>query len=212
VNKRIGINNIRRVLSAATQEEMNQGLAWYRDARIFCRRMAKTYDISLDVAIGVLSALSPRNKWENNLRDAENVMKACKAGLGPSDVTVTTFTFNKEKAFRIIRENAPILSKTSNKTASFFDNIRNPQSNELTVDIHAFSIFMGFRAENGTLTDTHYEAIADAYRRVAKREGYRPYEVQAITWVAWKRLTAKHVKQVVPPRLYHTGIPFRVAA
>jgi len=212
VNKRIGIANIKRVLAMATEEENKQGLAWYKQARLFCRRMSRTYGVSLDVAIAVLSALSPRNKWANNLRDVETVLAACKQGLGPNDVRVTTFNANKEKAFRIVHEGKPILAQTSNKTACFFDNIRHVNSDNLTIDLWAFGVFMGFRACQGTLTDTQYETIASCYRSVAKSAGLRPYEVQAIVWITFKRLTAKHNVVQVTPANYGQSVTFKVAA
>lgn len=212
MNKRIGTNNIERVLNLATEEEVQKGLAWYRDARAFAKRMANTYNVSRGVAIAVLASLSPRNKWVRNLIDVETCLVAHSEGFGPEHVTVSTFGAMKEKAFRIIRENRPILALTSAKVASFYDNIRNPESQEVTVDIHAFSIFMGFRAEQGTLTGNNYETIASAYRAVARKYGMRPYEVQAITWVVWQRLTGKHKVVKVTPAEYGNGRAFRVAA
>jgi hypothetical protein len=191
MNKRKGINNILSIYNLATEEDIEEGKVWYREARLFSRRMAKEYGVSLDVAIACLSALSPRNKWSNNLKNVEAVLLACQEGRGPETVKVGTFNRNKEKAFRIVLENAPILAKTSNKTAAFFDNIRNPESTDVTVDIHAFSIFFGFRAEPSTLTDKQYNIIASAYQLASKRVGVKPYEVQAICWIVWRRLTAK---------------------
>jgi hypothetical protein len=37
-------------------------------------------------------------------------------------------------------------------------------------------------------TDKKYKAIADAYRRAAKKLGVRPLEVQAVTWVVWRKI------------------------
>jgi len=203
MDKKKGIKNILAVYQMATEEEKAQGLAWYPNARRFCRRMAKKYGVSMQIAIAVLAALSPRNKWERNLLDVEKCLEAYLYEIGSEHITVSTFPANKEKAFRIIRENNPLLVQTSNKVAAFFDNIyRLHSSSEVCVDIHAFSIFMGFRAEQSTLTDTHYQTIADAYRLAAKRVGLKPFEIQAITWVAWRRLTSKHKVRKVTPAQY----------
>lgn len=212
MNKRRGLNNILKVYNLATEEDIEAGKAWYREARLFCRSAARMYGVSLDVAIAVLSALSPRNKWSNNLKDVHTVLAACKAGLGPECVKVGTFGRNKEKAFQIVRENKPSLARTSNKTAAFFDNIRNPESHDVTVDIHAYSIFFGFRAEPPSITDKQYDTMVSAYRLAAKRVGIKPYEMQAITWVVWRRLTAKHRVEKVTSSVKVEVRKFQLAA
>lgn len=212
MNKRKGINNILSVYNLATEEDIAAGKAWYREARLFCRNAARQYGVTLDVTIAVLSALSPRNKWTNNLKDVHTVLAACKAGLGPECVKVGTFTRNKEKAFAIVRDNKPSLARTSNKTAAFFDNIRNPNSHEVTVDIWAFGIFFGFRAEPSSMTDKQYETIASAYRIAAKRLGLKPYELQAITWVVFRKLTAKHRVEKVTSHSTAEVRKFKLAA
>lgn len=213
MNKRRGINNILSVYNLATEQDIEEGKAWYQEARLFCRGMARKHGVSLDVVIATLSALSPRNKWAQNLKDVDTVLTAHNAGLGPEAVKVGTFGRNKEKAFTIIREGKPALARTSNKTAAFFDNIRNPESHEVTVDIHAFSIFFGFRAEPSTLTDKQYDTIVSAYRLAAKRVGLKPYELQAVTWVVWRRLTTKHRVEKVASKQYTEGVrKFKLAA
>ena len=61
-----------------------------------------------------------------------------------------------------------------------------------TIDGHAYNIAKGKRV---TLTDNEtgmgkaeYQKMQAAYYRAAKRIGLKVYELQAITWVVWKRI------------------------
>ena len=64
------------------------------------------------VTAGVISALSPNNKWKRNLIDARSVLDAVDSNQ-PSDVVkVCTYNANKLKAFEIARGNQEILTKS----------------------------------------------------------------------------------------------------
>ena len=62
------------------QELMRQGEAWYLQANIWCEHRAVKYGISTYKVASVLSALSPRNKWERNKQDAEAVIQTWRKG------------------------------------------------------------------------------------------------------------------------------------
>ena len=49
------------------------GTVWYSEAQQFARLMAQTYTVTGEVAAGVISALSPNNKWERNKYDTIQV-------------------------------------------------------------------------------------------------------------------------------------------
>jgi hypothetical protein len=176
----MSIENILNVYNLATEQEKKAGLAWYKEARAFCKAQAKEYGVSLEVVVAVISALSPRNKWEQNL--------AVRQGKGPNDVKVCTFGKNKQKAFDIVLKHRPSLVKESNKTRSFFDNIRFENSQEVTIDIHAFNIYVGLKIPARSFTDKQYSEMVEAYREAAKHAKIKAYELQAVCWVAWKRL------------------------
>lgn len=208
-NKRTGIANILKVYEQATEIEKISGLNWYLLARAYCAEAAAKFNVPLDIAIAVLASLSPRNKWKQNLKDLVTVLQASSQGQGPESVRVGTFTKNKEKAFAILRENNPSLAYTSKKVRSFCHNIAYTESKEVTVDVHAFSIYMGKRSEPWSLTDTDYDTIASAHKIAAKKVGLRPYELQAICWVTWIRLTKSHRVEKLKRQ---PAIPLKIAA
>jgi len=185
MNKNVA--NILQVFENATPEQIAEGLVWYSDARAFCKKNAKKYNVSIDVVIATLSALSPRNHWSRNLTDTITVLEAVKAGKEPHEVSVGTFHCNKEKAFAIVRNGRPSLVKLSNKTASFFDNIKYASSEAVTIDTHAYSIYHGHIVLAKSIRDKEYNEVADAYREAAKILNLRPYEVQACCWNVWKK-------------------------
>lgn len=180
--------NILAVYQEATEAEKQEGISWYKEARAFCRATAKEYSVSIEVVTAVISALSPRNKWKQNLKDTITVLEAVRKGLNPKDVKTCTFNKNKEKAFAIVREGKPSLVKKSNKTSSFFDNIKFEKSLEVTVDVHAFSVYHGKVVPAQRITDKKYQEVADAYKLVAMELGLKAYEIQAICWLTWLRM------------------------
>ena len=96
--------HIQAVLDLATAGDVAQGISWYATALTAAQELAARYNIYIATACAVIAALSPRNKWERNLIDAENLINvyttvgidACK------DVKVCTFGKNKAKALVIV--------------------------------------------------------------------------------------------------------------
>ena len=96
-------NNILSVYYRSNELDKVQGKAWYETAHNVCKGLSTTYGLPLDTVTGLVSALSPNNKWDRNLIDAENMIRAyCYDIEYPK---VCTFTTQKDKAIMIL-ENA----------------------------------------------------------------------------------------------------------
>ena len=93
--------NLDYFFNLATNKEIKQGLNWYKVANKFCIDTAKEYNVTPLQVASVVSALSPRNKWEQNLKDAKKVFKAIEDGKSPEDIKVCTFHKNKFKALEL---------------------------------------------------------------------------------------------------------------
>jgi len=179
--------NIASVLAQATDCERSEGLRWYQDAHD-----KSIADVSNDpvVAAGVVAALSPGLRWERNIPAAARVAarpeKPDLMGLG------VRWWDGVRKAVRILAGESPETVLRGNKVRAFYRCILNPCDDfAVCVDGHAYSIWHGKRTtldETPNLTDERYETIAAAYRKVAKEVGLLPMQVQAITWVVWRRL------------------------
>ena len=187
--------HIQAVLNLATAADYIEGKEWYSSAFKVASMLAANYDITTATACGVISALSPRNKWERNLQDAEKIIAAFKAGGAESAmlVKVCTFTGNKKKAIAILERNGnadvarEILSGP--KTTEFFNCIY--QEDDCCIDGHAYSIWFGDRITLANVPSIGIKirrAIKADYAAVAKAHDLKAFEVQAITWVTWRRL------------------------
>jgi hypothetical protein len=155
-----------------------------------------THDIPLRVVVGVIAALSPNNKWERNVKDADTMIAAFLAGEPVEACKPCTYTKMRDKAWAILAaipecDDDIVSILNGQKIVSFFCNIMG-QDKTVTIDGHAYNIAMGKRV---SLTDSEtsmsksvYKGMQEAYGRAAKRAGLKVYELQAITWVAWKRI------------------------
>jgi len=187
--------HIQAILDLASAGEQSEGLTWYKRANVAAVRLADQYEISVETAAGVIAALSPRNKWSRNLVDAENLIAAFVAA-GPEaceEIKVCTFGANKRKAVDILVWSAgeevakEILSGP--KLVEFFSCIIG--QDDVCIDGHAYSIWFGDRvtlAKVPSIGKKLREEIKKDYLAVAKKNNRKGYEVQAITWVAHRRI------------------------
>ncbi|AET72529.1 hypothetical protein SXGG_00032 [Synechococcus phage S-CBP42] len=180
----------------ATIAEVIDGKAWYPRALQIAQQLAATYRVSLFTAAGVIAALSPRNKWDRNVLDAENLIAAFKADpASAATVKVCTFTSNKRKALTILEAN-PIKADevcqilSGPKLQEFFSCIIGAD-NEVCIDGHAFCIWNAHRtglADVPAIGVKLRRQIKADYIEAANEEGIAPAAMQAITWVVWRRL------------------------
>ena len=166
--------NLQTWLDAATPEARRAGLTWYDDAQKYAAFLSVTFNVSRKVAAGVISALSPNNKWERNKID---------------DVKVCTYGANKRKAFAIANGDQKIL-ESSPKTHAFAMNVGELSADHVTVDKwHMRACLTNSRKRTKVQespTKVQYKRIERITARMAKRYGLKGYELQAIIWVTIK--------------------------
>jgi hypothetical protein len=194
--------NILAVYNASTIEERDAGRRWYSEANLYCSQLATAYALPLKVVVHVLAALSPGNEWNRNKRDASALIDKVVTGSRRKFASAT-YPANVAKATAILR--SYLKGKTYKgkqwfeilsgpKVRAFELNIEYPsiaRFNTITVDLHAYSIANGKRYTASTCPHFKNHAdISDAYRRVAYQVGLEPHQLQAITWLTWKRLHA----------------------
>jgi len=193
--------NILAMYMQATPVDTQEGTVWYNNAHNICQGLADKYCLPLSTVVGVVSALSPNNKWDRNILDSEQMIRAYV--LGYDYPKVCTFTSNKDKAMTILEceidssENICAILK-GNKTIAFFRGIfTDGQCDEITVDGHAFNIWRGMYTslnEVPAISNKLYKTVSDAYRQAAitinNLEGtkYSAAQIQAITWVTHRRI------------------------
>lgn len=191
----VSIKNIIATYKLATPSEIKEGIAWYLNATTDCKNIAIKYELPVHIVIGVVSALSPNNKWARNIVNADDLCKAFIDGQDMDSIKVSTYHKMKHKAWSIL-EQMPSYDETikilnGKKIVSFFKNISGDES-DITIDGHARNIAyndrQGLTTPNTNIRKLEYLDIQKAYLRASKKLGIKAYELQAITWVAWRRI------------------------
>ena len=164
--------------------------------RDIARTIADEHDITVTQAIGVIAALSPRNRWERNVQDAEALITAFNAG-GADQAQLTkvcTFSSNKTKAIKILGLIAPTMDQV-------LETLSGPKLREFAsciaglpdvcIDGHAFCIWAANRTglkDVPAIGVKLRRVIKADYRTAADELGITPSACQAITWCAWRRI------------------------
>lgn len=190
------VQNIQAIYQLATLTEKQDGITWYPNALNVARQMAEDFDLTTPQAIGVIAALSPRNRWERNVQDAVSLVTAYQAG-GEEQARLTkvcTFGANKEKAIRVLAMIAPELD-------AVLDVLSGPKLREFAaciagrpdvcIDGHAFCIWAANRTglkDVPAIGVKLRREIKSDYQAAADELGITPSACQAITWVTWRRI------------------------
>ena len=195
----MSIENILATYKMATPEEKRDGIVWYADALRDCTRIALDTCVPLHIVVGVVASLSPNNKWERNIINAKDLIHAHVNGDGMDSVNVSTYHKMKSKAWSILEampnHDGVIDILNGQKIVSFYRNIMGDDT--CTIDGHARNIAY---AERVGLTDDktnigvkEYRTLQAEYVQAAKRtrvngRALKAFELQAITWVTWRRI------------------------
>ena len=188
------IENIKTIYELATPEERKHGFTWYKIANIECLKIANKFEMPLYIVVGVVAALSPNNKWDRNITNGHDLIEAFINGDHMESVKVSTYHKMKEKAWHIL-ESMPDYEETKQqlngqKIVCFFENIMGEDT--CTIDGHARNIYYGERIgltnDKTNIGKKEYQFLQSEYKKLANEYGMKAYEMQAITWVAWRRL------------------------
>ena len=194
----MSVQSITAVYNLASQADKNQGLNWYARALTFAVQLSDLYDIETTTIVGVIAALSPRNRWERNMQDAESMVKVAANGGTFEDLMqlkVCTFKTGKSKAAAIlankVSDRAELLATLKGPKLCEFFNCILGDCDDVCIDGHAYSIWVGDRitlANVPSIGKKLRQNIKADYQQAAKDLGLKSHELQAITWVCWKRL------------------------
>ena len=69
-NMEIAVHNIIACRRRAKPQDVAAGIAWYAEAYEECRRIAENNGIAVHIAVAVVAALSPNNRWSTNVSNA----------------------------------------------------------------------------------------------------------------------------------------------
>ena len=206
-NMEIAIKNIIACRRRAKPQDVAHGIAWYAEAYEECRLIADKYDLPIYLVVGAVAALSPNNRWTTNVTNARDLIDAFVNGRDIDSVSVCTYGAMKRKAWsilserpiRLVEHDTVIVDETKEmlngrKIVCFYENIMGEDT--CTIDGHARNIAYNERVN---LTDNktnigvkEYANLQEAYRQAAKRctvngRKFKAYELQAVTWVTWRK-------------------------
>ena len=186
------IYNICSVYNEADKTQHAEGLLWYSDAQKAAHDIAARHGVAVYIAVAVIAALSPNNKWSRNVTNADALIGAFIRGDGVDSVKVSTYHKMKQKAWDILAarpdyDGAKKMLK-GQKITSFFMDIMGEFN--VTIDGHARNIAYGERVgltdDRTNIGVREYRALQAAYEEAARRVGLMPYQLQAITWRVWR--------------------------
>jgi hypothetical protein len=189
----------------STDLERSNGKNWYRQAHRAALDLSGPFACGVITSAGVIAALSPNNKWERNLRDAQTLFDTFKTlgAYAASQVRVCTFDTNKAKALAILKLQNPTVDDVvivlhGLKISAFYRCILG-DSQAVCVDGHAYSIWSGeliTTTKTPKISPSLYSQISKDYRAAAQivsttSQSVTPSELQAITWLTHKRLNGR---------------------
>lgn len=199
-----GVKHILGIYYLANEAERMLGSEWYPTATKFCMRIALSANVEVIKVAGVLAALSPRNRWLRNMADTEAMAHAYVVGgaTAAGQVTVCTWGRNKRKAIEILECKEPddftiIDILNGPKTIAFYQSIMGHKDNPC-IDGHAYGIWLGHRVALDKVPKLGVKLLAtikEDYATAARMTLTNPRDLQAITWLTWRRIHNIHQEE-----------------
>lgn len=193
-------NNLLKVWEQCTEEDKHD---WYKSANDWATNNAihwvKFNQVEkepnlIPKIIGVIAALSPMKRWEENLR-LTYLMMTTKKKVGHTSIC-------NQKALDIINSDGSDESilgiLKGNKISAFYLNIRYPNKEDcITIDRHALSCLLGYWVDDKDyrgITKSQYEFFVQVFQWTAKSLEISPIILQSATWVRWRKIKQNHKK------------------
>lgn len=180
-DKKMQVQKLEELFNKATDKQISEGMHWYTSARTWSEGIAKKYDVKLEIVVGILAALSPKKRWEQNKDLAEKFIAT--NGKGNFHFGMIESKARAILALKKLAETENVIPQIINelngqKIVSFFSNIYYPMSREVTIDVWAARALDWDKIKS----PRHYSDMANVYKEFAKKKGIRAYQAQAIIW------------------------------
>lgn len=206
------VANVVRAFRSATVADLSEGTDWYRRAHALA--------VELDPrcprrAAAVLAVLSPMMSWKRNAELARQAYYLAGTTTNRAAIAdgLACLKGNAVKAARILTGDDPDAVVSGPKVRAFWLAICDPSNAEaIVVDRHAVDVAVGRVTDDETRGKLlagrrRYGQVAECYRQAAVKlsallgRTITPVEVQAVTWVYWRRTHAAHRKAVSAGKL-----------
>lgn len=172
--------NVVSVYRRASDAEHAEGMTWYNEA----------YNLAVSLSpgdpwrgAGVIACYSPLTPWWRNVELATDSLTS---GVARRDFLPVM----SAQAQRILDGEHPLDVLGGDKVRAFASAIAtNGASDVATIDRHAHDIAMGrvFTDAERKIGKRLFRVMSAHYREAAAEVGIRTAQIQAITWVVWRR-------------------------
>jgi len=187
-------SNIIKTFNQANASELDHGTTWYADAKDAAQVIADKYQLPLHIVIGVIAALSPTNKWELNLRNADDMCRIFTQGGYVEDTKPSTYKTMRDKAWSILQSmphdlDGVVFILNGPKISDFAQCIAGEDI--CVIDGHAWCIANDDRRTMQEVPNIGKKLrleLQQAYSKAGKKHNMTAYQMQAATWVAWRRI------------------------
>lgn len=173
----------------ATEAQKEHGLEWYDQAHDIANEMHRSYKDKLKSvahAAGLIAALSPNESWPANLDNAWMFLERDTSRSLPRSIDDARLIVAGFDPYVVLFRNG-----VNFKVQNFYQNIARPDFiGPVTIDRHATGLV--FDDPKIVKRKTHpsireYEYYCRVFSHAATDFGMMPHQMQAITWLEWKR-------------------------
>ena len=167
---------IENIMDKSTPQKLQDGKIWYTKLNRYYRDLGERYNQPTWKVTAIMSALSPRTSFANNVRDTEELLKYGRAAKLKSPLF-------RNKALAIYdatcytEVRSLFKEKTGRKTLSFWENLM-LVGDRVTIDVHMIR-HLGIE---GSLTQKKYREAEVVIQEYAEKIGLKSYELQAQLW------------------------------
>jgi len=169
---------INKILDNANKNHRTDGFIWYTRLNRFCRDLGDKYNEPTWKVTAIMSALSPRTSFQNNIYDTEQLLKYGEnAKLKSPLFRKKALAIYNASCYNEVR--SLFKEKTGRKTLSFWENLM-LVGKRVTIDVHMIR-HLGIK---GSLTDKKYRDAEKAIQEYAEKINIVPYQLQAVLWCA----------------------------
>jgi len=169
------VKRIVRTLNKADAVTVREGMEWYDEARQLTVKLSLMSEYTTAQVAAAMAHLSPRLRWNQNVEAITDLVL-----YGTLPAYVMQGPAKRARKALVAAEPMNTFGKRAKKTLAFARNI-NGDVNAVTVDTWILNV-VGITEQQLKLVGV-YDAVAHAYRLAAKRRGFTPAQLQAITWI-----------------------------
>lgn len=196
------VDHISETIKSMDAQTAARAASWFFEANAFAAEIAAKHNVSIEIAAGVISAVSPRMPWLRNKKVANAILADFRnySDLSAKDAAKRigmALSVNVAMAVTIARGGDIETVLTGTKRRSFYNNIVAPfTNNDVTVDTWMLMAFVNTTGTDKATALKYIEAcdkslgagagyfvIAESVREVAKEMGIKPHQTQALYWV-----------------------------